>query len=100
MKKSLNNFLFVVLDGLSSDLLFWIVIQNLFLTSFKSLSSFRVVLMTFVGGGACLLIYPLLMIVISKIKRYYCSIISNFLLLLSIVLFTVCNTIYGFFIAQ
>lgn len=47
MRKS--NWLYVIYHSFTSDLLFWIVIDNLFLTTVKGLEAFEIVLITMLG---------------------------------------------------
>lgn len=91
-----SNLLYVFSEGMTSDLLFWIVISSLFLTTVKGMSSFQVILISLVGAGFSLLLYPLISIFIRKAGNYWSCVTGSALLVISIVLYTFCNTIYGF----
>lgn len=94
-----SNLLYVFSEGVSSDLLFWVVVSSLFLTTVKGMSSFEVILIALIGAGFSLLLYPLISIFIRKVGNYWSCVTGAALLLLSIILYTVCNTVYGFCVA-
>ncbi len=100
MKSKNNNLLYIFLDTFSSDLLFWIVISNLFLTNVKGLSTFDIMLTSLVGGVAAIVLYPLINLIIRKLKNHASLILGCCLLLAAIVLYTVCSSIWGFFAAS
>ncbi len=91
-----SNLLYVFSEGISSDLLFWIVISSLFLTTVKGMSSFQVILIALIGAGFSLVLYPLISLFIRKAGNYWSCVTGAALLLASILLYTFCNTIYGF----
>lgn len=98
MRKS--NLTYVFYQTFNLDLLFWIVIDNLFLTTVKGLGAFDIVLVTMVGLGLAILFYPLVNLIVKKISNKACIIISTSALMLAITIFTVCNSIYFFMFAQ
>ena len=84
----LNKWFMVIFNGLGADLLFYIAIDTLFLTTVKGLSSSDIALLTTVATLFCLVSYFPISILINKIKKQYCVIIKYFFLLLSIILYT------------
>lgn len=98
IKKS--NLLYVFYATFNSDLLFWIVVDSLFLTTVKGMSEFNVLLITMLGMLFSILLYPLNNLVIKKISNKWSNIIGSVCYLLAIILFTVCNHLIGFIIAQ
>ena len=94
-----SNWLYVFSEGISSDLLFWIVISSLFLTTVKGMSSFQVILISLVGAGFSLVLFPLINLFIRKAGNYWSCVLGASLLLLAVVLYTFCKTIYGFCVA-
>lgn len=94
-----SNVLYVFSEGISSDLLFWIVVSSLFLTTVKGMTSFQVILIALVGAGFSLLLYPLISFFIRKVGNYWSCVTGASLLLTSIILYTFCNTIYAFCVA-
>ena len=94
-----SNWLYVFSEGISSDLLFWIVILSLFLTTVKGMSSFQVILISLVGAGFSLVLFQLINLFIRKAGNYWSCVLGASLLLLAVVLYTFCKTIYGFCVA-
>ena len=98
MRKS--NWLYVVNQALTIDLVFWIVIQNLFLTTVKNFSAFDIVLCTMVGIAISLIFYPLVNLISRKTPRRFSLIARAAMYLVAMVMFMFCNTIYGIAAAQ
>ena len=98
MRKS--NVTYVFYQTFNLDLLFWIVVDNLFLTTVKGLGAFDIVLVTMSGLGLSLLFYPLTNLIVKKTRSKFALLIGSCCLMLSITLFTVSSTILGFIIAQ
>ena len=99
MKKHFN-LLYILYSTFNSDLLFWIVVDNLFLSTVKQMSDFNIILITMLGLFAAVMFFPLINIVIKKINNRLSNVIGAFCYLIAIILFCFCNTIYGFVIAQ
>ena len=98
MRKS--NWLYVIYHSFTSDLLFWIVIDNLFLTTVKSFEAFEIVLITMLGIAFSLLFYPLTNFIVKKTSNKTSIILGSLCYCVAITLFMTCNTIYGFIIGQ
>lgn len=98
MRKS--NWLYVVYHSFTSDLLFWIVIDNLFLTTVKGFSAFDIVLITMLGIAFSLLLYPLTNLIVKKTSNKTSIIIGSLCYCVAVSLFMCCNSIYGFIIGQ
>lgn len=90
MDKKINRFLrlYPIYSGLTSDLLFYIAINTMFLTVVKSFSAAQIVSLTSISNIACIVIqFPLLKI-IHKIGNTAASRVSALLLLLSAIFIT------------
>ncbi len=98
MRKS--NWLYVIYHSFTSDLLFWIVIDNLFLTTVKGFEAFEIVLITMLGIAFSLLFYPLTNFIVKKTSNKTSIILGSLCYCIAITLFMTCNTIYGFIIGQ
>ncbi len=98
--KRRSNWLYVFSEGITNDLLFWLVISSLFLTTVKGMSSFQVILIALIGAGFSLLVYPLISLFIRKAGNYWSCVVGATMLLLAILLYTFCRTIYGFCVAS
>ncbi len=98
MRKS--NWVYVIHQTFSSGLLFWIVIDNLFLTTVKGFEAFQIILITMLGIAFSLLFYPLTNYIIKKTNNKTSIILGSLCYCVAITLFMVCNTIYGFIIGQ
>ncbi len=85
---------------LSTDLLFWIVISDLFLTTTKGMTTFQVLLIGLVGGFGCLILYPLFNLIIRKMGCYWSSIIGSAMFVMALTIFMCANTLWGFFAAS
>lgn len=95
-----SKWLYVLYCSFTSDLLFWIVINNLFLTTVKGFSVNNIVLITMIGLGGSLLFYPLTNLIVKKTKNKASIIIGSICYCVAIILFMVCNSIYGFIIGE
>ena len=98
MRKS--NWLYVINQAFTMDLVFWIVIQNIFLTTVKNFSAFEIVLCTMIGMAIALAFYPLVNIVARKTPRRFSLIARAAMYLIAMIMFTFCNTVYGIATAQ
>ncbi len=95
-----NNWLYVNYYSFTSDLLFWIVINNLFLTTVKGFSAFQIVLISMIGICGSLLFYPITNLIVKKTSNKTSIIIGSACYCVAIILFTICNNIYGFMIGE
>lgn len=89
-EKSLNRFnkLFPWFSGLSSDLLFWIAIDTLFLTVVKNFNASQIVSLTSISLIICILLQVPLLNSIKKIGNTKSVRIGSLLLLISSILLT------------
>lgn len=95
-----SNYLYVGFTSFTSDLLFWIVIDNLFLSTVKGFSAFEIVLITMLGIAISLLLYPITNLIVKKTSNKISIIIGSSCYCIAIILFMVCNSIWGFVIGQ
>lgn len=98
MRKS--NWLYVIYHSFTSDLLFWIVIDNLFLTTVKGLDAFEIVLITMLGIVFSLLFYPITNYIVKNTNNKTSIILGSLCYCIAITLFMICKTTYGFIIGQ
>ena len=98
MKKS--NWLYVIYQSFTSDLLFWIVIDNLFLSTVKGFSAFEIVLITLGGLLMSLILYPLTNLIVKKSSNKTSIILGSISYVIAITMFMFSNNIFSFFIAQ
>ena len=98
MRKS--NWVYVLHQTFATDLLFWIVIGDLFLLNVKGLSEFDVVLVTTVGIAVALALYPLINLIVKKTSSKVSIILASICQVLATILFMNCTTIYGFIVAK
>ena len=89
-EQKLNRFnkLFPWFSGLSSDLLFWVAIDTLFLTVVKNLTASQIVFLTSISLLVSIFLQFPLLTIIQKIGNTKSVIIGSFLLLISSVLLT------------
>ena len=89
--KGLHRFnkIFPWYAGLSEDLLFWIVIDTLFLTIVKDLNASQIVSLTSISLIVCILLQMPLLKIIKKIGNTKSVRLGSFLFLLSSILLTV-----------
>ena len=98
MRKS--SWLYILYTSFTSDLLFWVVIDNLFLTTVKGQSASNIILIGMLGLVFSLLLYPLTNFIIEKTSNKTSIIIGPLCLCFVIILFMMCNTLVGFVIGQ
>ena len=96
----ISNKIFPIFYGLSSDLIFFIEINTLFLTSVKGLTSYEINLITTIGVLVSLLFYLLSHKIINKIGNLYSIRIGTFLSLISAILFTFSTDLIFFVLAE
>ena len=96
----LSNKIYPIFYGFSSDLIFFIAINTLFLTSVKGLTSSEINLITTIGVLVALVFYLLSHKIINKIGNIYSIRLGTLLLLLSAVLFTVSTNLIFFCLAE
>lgn len=99
MKKHFN-LLYILYSTFNSDLLFWIVVDNLFLSTVKGMNDFNIILITMLGLLASIVLFPFVNLIIKKLNNQPSNIIGASCYFIAIVLFCFCNTIYGFVFAQ
>lgn len=95
----LSNKIYPIFYGLSSDLIFFIAINTLFLTNVKGLTSSEINFMTTIGVLVALVFYLLSHKIINKIGNLY-SIRLGTLLLISALLFTFSTNLIFFVLAE
>ena len=96
----LSNKIYPIFYGLSSDLIFFIAINTLFLTSVKGLTSSEINFMTTIGVLVALVFYLLSHKIINKIGNLYSIRLGTLLLLISAILFTVSTNLIFFVLAE
>lgn len=106
MKKSLDkriklsNKLFPIFYGLSSDLIFFIAINTLFLTQVKGLSSSEINFMVTIGTLVALFFYLFSHKIIKKIGNLTSIKLGTLLILIASILFTISKHLIFFIIAE
>ena len=96
----LSNKIYLIFYGLSSDLIFFIAINTLFLTSVKGLNSSEINFITTIGVLVALVFYLLSHKIINKIGNIYSIRLGTLLLLFSAILFTVSTNLIFFCLAE
>ncbi len=96
----LSNKIYPIFYGLSSDLIFFIAINTLFLTTFKRLTSSEINFMTTIGVLVSLIFYLFSHKIIKKIGNIHSIRLGTFLLLISAILFTISNHLIFFVLAE
>lgn len=96
----LSNKIYPIFYGLSSDLIFFIAINTLFLTSVKGLTSSEINFMTTIGVLVALVFYLLSHKIINKIGNLYSIRLGTLLLLISALLFTFSTNLIFFILAE
>ncbi len=96
----LSNKIYPIFYGLSSDLIFFIAINTLFLTSVKGLTSSEINFMTTIGVLVALVFYLLSHKIINKIGNLYSIRLGTLLLLISALLFTFSTNLIFFVLAE
>ena len=97
---NVSNRIYPIFYGLSADLIFYIAINTLFLTTIKGLTSSEINLITTIGILVALLFYLLSHTIISKIGNITSIKLGTLLLLTASILFTFSNNIILFVLAQ
>lgn len=95
-----NNWIYVLYRSFSVDLLFWIVIDNLFLTTVKGFETFQIVLVTMLGIGGSIILYPLTNIIVKKTSAKTSVVLGALCYCISSLMFLFCSTIVGITIGQ
>lgn len=96
----LSNKIYPIFYGLSSDLIFFIAINTLFLTNVKGLTSSEINFMTTIGILVALVFYLLSHKIINKIGNLYSIRLGTLLLLISALLFTFSTNLIFFVLAE
>ena len=95
-----SNWTYVMYKTFTSDLLFWIVIDNLYLSTVKNFSAFQIVLITMLGLAFSLILYPLTNFIVKKNSAKTSIVIGASMHLFAIILFMVSNSLIGFVVGQ
>ena len=95
-----TNWLYFFYCSFNSDLLFWIVIDALFLSTTKGMSEFNIILITMLGLAFSIVLFPLYNLIIKKLSNRTANIVGAVLYFLAIIMFMCFKTIYGFIFAQ
>lgn len=99
-KINLSNKIYPIFYGLSSDLIFWIAINTLFLTTVKHLNASQINTISFVGTFVAIFIQLFSIKLIRKIGNINSVKLGTVMLFLASLLFTIANQYYLFFIAE
>lgn len=83
-----SNKIYPIYYGLSSDLVFWIAINTLFLSTVKNLSAFQINSLTTISTILAIVLYFFASKIINKIGNITSVRLANLLLLLSSLLLT------------
>lgn len=90
-KIRLSNKIYPLFSGLSGDLLFWVAINTIFLTTVKGLTAAQISSFTTIGNLAAILLYPIVFRTIKNIGNIKSIKLGTILLLSSSLLFTFSN---------
>ena len=96
----LSNKIYPIFYGFSSDLVFWIAINTLFLTTVKHLNASQINTINFVGTLVAIVIQLFSIKFIRKIGNLNSIKLGTIMLFLAVLIFTVGTRYYMFFIAQ
>ena len=96
----LSNKIYPIFYGLSSDLIFFIAINILFLTNVKGLTSSEINFITTIGVLVALVFYLLSHKIINKIGNLYSIRLGTLLLLISAILFAFSTDLIFFVLAE
>lgn len=99
-KINFSNKIYPIFYGLSSDLIFWIAINTLFLTTVKHLNASQINTINFVGTLIAICIQPFSIKLIRKIGNINSVKVGTVMLFFASFIFTVANQYYLFFIAE
>jgi len=95
-----SNKIYPIFYGLSSDLIFFIAINTLFLTTVKGLTSSEINFITTVGVLIALVFYLISHKIIYKIGNLYSIRLGTFLMFIAAILFTFSTNIIFFALAE
>lgn len=95
-----TNWLYFFYSSFNLDLLFWIVINALFLTTVKGMSEFNVILIAMVGLALSVVLFPLYNLIIKKLSNRTSNIVGAVMFFIAIVVFMCSKTIFGFIFAE
>ena len=95
-----SNRIYPIFYGLSSDLIFFIAINTLFLTTVKGLTSSEINFITTIGVLIALVFYLISHKIIYKIGNLYSIRLGTFLMLIAAILFTFSTNIIFFVLAE
>lgn len=99
-KINLSNKIYPLFYGMSADLVFWIAINTLFLTTVKHLNASQINTINFVGTLVAIFIQLFSIKFIRKIGNINSIKLGTIMLFLAAVLFTISNSYYLFFVAE
>ena len=99
-KLKFSNITYVLYQTFNMDLVFWIVISNLFLTTAKGFSAFQIVLITMLGIAFSLVLSPLTDWIAKKLNNKLLIVLGSVGFLVTAILFTFCSSLYVFIIAE
>ena len=99
-KITFSNKIYPIFYGFSADLIFFIAINTLFLTTVKGLNSSEINLITTIGVLSALIAYLLIYRIINKIGNTFSIKLGTFLLLIAAILFTFSSNIILFALAE
>ena len=87
----LSNKIYPIFSGFSGDLLFWVAINTIFLTTVKGFSAAQISSLTTIGNLVTILLYPIAFKIIKKIGNIKSIKLGTILLLCSSLLLTFSN---------
>lgn len=87
----LSNKIYPIFSGFSGDLLFWVAINTIFLTTVKGFSAAQISSLTTIGNLVTILLYPIAFKIIKKIGNIKSIKLGTLLLLCSSLLITFSN---------
>lgn len=99
-EKKFNKNFYILFNGLGADILFYVAVNILFLTTIKGLSASNITLLSTISSLVCIFLFFPIRFLINKIKRQYSVIIKGFFILVSIILFTFGKSLWVFIIAD
>lgn len=95
-----SNKIYPIYYGLSSDLVFWIAINTLFLSTVKNLSAFQINSLTTISTILAIVLYFFASKIINKIGNITSVRLANLLLLLSSLLLTFSKSYFFLLLGQ
>lgn len=87
-KINLSNKIYPYFSGFSGDLLFWIAINTIFLTTVKGFSAAQISSLTMIGNLTSIILYPFIFKIIKKINNINSIKLGTYLLLAAALLLT------------